>query len=147
MFAPIEDILDLSTGITYNQVVNKMGMKPYDLFINQRTGSKIYIYYYKNIERKVGPKAYNKRGHEQEGRERYNRQLKTCFIVFDSIGKLETITTTRGKIGSDDLLMLNNTVYILSKNKKKSYLTPLLMKDYEIGEVKMTHKKRKKIQL
>lgn len=143
MFAPIEDVLNLSPGMTFDQVVSKMKMNPYDILINQGNSAKIYTYCYRNIERKVGPSAYNQRGHEKEGRERYNQHLQTCFLVFDSLGKLETITSTRGRLDANNLLLINNTVYVVSKDRNQYNLTPLILKNGTIEEEMIIHKKKK----
>jgi len=142
MYAPIEDVLNLNTGLNYDQVVTKMGMKPYDLLTNQRNGIKIYLYYYKNIERKIGKKAYNKRGFEKVGPERYNNELQSCFLAFDSIGNLESITTMRGKLDALKLILINNTIYVTSKDKGKYILTPISTENCD-KEAVVTKKKKK----
>ena len=59
-FTSIDNVLTLTINSTIQDVENKLGCKPYNIYSNQKDGYTIYVYKYKVLERNVNPKIVNK---------------------------------------------------------------------------------------
>lgn len=141
-FASIDNVMDLQTNITLDQVIAKLGSKPYNVYSNQKDGYAIYTYKYKVIERKVNPKFVNKRGGETTGTEVYNGKEHTLFLLFKE-GKLESLVTTDGRKDSNPLILLNNTLYTISADKGNYILVPTTTEESNSGAGLIFGKKKK----
>ena len=55
-FTNIQSILSVNRGETLDQVIDKIGFMPYDVYTQQTTGYKIVTYKYKIMERQLDQK-------------------------------------------------------------------------------------------
>lgn len=122
-FASVENVMDLKINSSLDEVIARLGSKPYNIYSNQKEGYIIYTYKYKLVERKVNPSLINSRGGETTGTEVYNGKEHDLFLMFKD-GKLESFVTTDGRKDSNPLVMLNNTLYTISQEKGKYVIIP-----------------------
>lgn len=122
-FTSAENIISLKLGTSYNDVVTHLGIPPYDILSNQVDGYAIYVYHYKTVERVISPEVINQRGGETAGTEVYNRATQAAFLFFKN-DKLETLITSKGRKESHPLVLLNNTLHVITKDKDKYVITP-----------------------
>jgi hypothetical protein len=115
--------MDLKINSSLDEVIARLGSKPYNIYSNQKEGYIIYTYKYKLVERKVNPSLINSRGGETTGTEVYNGKEHDLFLMFKD-GKLESFVTTDGRKDSNPLVMLNNTLYTISQEKGKYVIIP-----------------------
>lgn len=127
-FASIDNVLTLTLNSTIQDVENKLGCKPYNIYSNQKDGYTIYVYKYKVLERKVNSKIVNKIGGETVGTDVYNGKENNLYLYFSG-GKLESLITTDGRKESNVLLLLNNTILAVSQDKSKHILVPTTLDD------------------
>ena len=127
-YTSVENLYQLKLNSTLESVIASLGSKPYNILSNQIDGYTIYTYKYKFVERTIDPKLINQRGGEITGTEVYNGKEQTVFLFFKS-DKLEAFVTTDGRKDSSALIMLNNTLYVVTKDKDKYILLPTTTKD------------------
>jgi len=141
-FASIDRVMELEIDNNLDEVISKLGSKPYNIYSNQKEGYTIYTYKYKVVERKVNPKLVNSRGGETNGTEVYKAKEHTLFLLFKD-GKLESFVTTDGRKDSYSLIMLNNTLYTISLDKGKYIIVPAPLEEPSSGPA-IPFKKKKK---
>ena len=122
-FTSAENLYKLKLNSSLQSVIAVLGSQPYNILSNQIDGYTIYTYKYKRVERKVNPKLIHERGGETTGTEVYNGKEQTVYLFFKS-DKLEAFVTSDGRKDSPALIMLNNTLYELTKNKDKYIMVP-----------------------
>lgn len=122
-FASVETVMDLKVNSTLPEVISLLGSKPYNVYSNQVDGYTIYAYKYKLVERKVNPKLVNSRGGEVTGTEVYSGKEHDLYLFFKD-GKLESYITNDGRKDSPSLIMLNNTLYAVTRERDKFIITP-----------------------
>lgn len=122
-YTSVENLYNLKVGNSYEEVVNILGQKPYDIYMSQAEGYTIYTYIYKHVERKINPKALNQRGGETTGNEVYNGKEETAYLMFKN-NKLESLVTSNGRKDGSAMIMMNNTLYTVSKDKEKYSIVP-----------------------
>jgi hypothetical protein len=142
-FASVENVIELKINNSLEEVISKLGSKPYNIYSNQKEGYTIYTYKYKVVERKVNPKLINRKGGETNGTEVYNGKEHTLFLLFKD-GKLESFVTTDGRKDSNPLIMLNNTLYTISMDKGKYIIMPTSTEEPNSGSSMPFGKKKKK---
>jgi hypothetical protein len=125
-FTSVENLYKLQLGSSLDDVTRLMGSNPYNILSHQVDGYTIYTYKYKLIERQVSPKLVNNRGGETVGTEVYGKE-NTVFLIMKN-NKLESFMTTDGRNDSQNLIMLNNTLYTISQDKGKYVLIPTEIK-------------------
>jgi hypothetical protein len=124
-FTSVENLFSLNEGMIFSDVVRVLGSKPYDIYMRQQDGYSILIYKYKLVERKVNSWLINERGAETTGIDIYNNRMKTVFIVMNSEGKLESFITDDGRDDAESLIMVNNTIHVISTNRDNFLFLPL----------------------
>ncbi len=140
-FTSIDNVLTLTINSTIQDVENKLGCKPYNIYSNQKDGYTIYVYKYKVLERKVNPKMVNKIGGEIIGTDVYNGKENNLYLYFTG-GKLESLITTDGRKDSNVLLLLNNTLSAISQDKGKYILVPTNLDDSKSNSTISFRKKK-----
>jgi hypothetical protein len=141
-FTSVENLFQLKLNSSLEEVISLLGSKPYNILSNQIDGYTIYTYKYKIIERTVNPNLVNSRGGETTGTEVYNGKEQTVFMFFKA-NKLEAFVTTDGRKDSPALIMLNNTLYTLTKDKEKYIIVPTTMEEPK-DNINIFGKKKKK---
>ena len=127
-FTSVENLYQLKLNSSFEEVNSLLGSKPYNILSNQIEGYTIFTYKYKFVERKVNPSLINSRGGETTGTEVYNGKEQTVFLFFKA-NKLESFVTTDGRKDSPVLIMLNNTLYSITKDKDKYISVPTTVED------------------
>lgn len=122
-FTSVESLYQLKLNSSLEEVISLLGSKPYNILSNQIDGYTIFTYKYKFVEREVNPKLINSRGGETTGTEVYNGKEQTVFMFFKA-NKLESFVTTDGRADSPALIMLDNTLYTITKDKDKYVVIP-----------------------
>ncbi len=121
-YVPLDKVLSLELGSTYDQVVQQFGGLPnglpYDVISRQKDGYSIYLYKYRTYFREVRPDNYDRKGHEWTGELVYYGEPKNLYLFFNKEGKLMDIQTEEGLTYSADWLMINNTLYNIGKSGK-----------------------------
>lgn len=54
-YTHVEQVIELSPGMTMETVNQKLGIKPYDLYVYDSLGNRSYIYKYRTTDRKTVP--------------------------------------------------------------------------------------------
>jgi len=103
-FTNIQSILSVNRGETLNQVIDKIGFLPYDVYTQQTTGYKIVTYKYKIMERQLDPKTKDNIGSESNGPKKYLSKLHTALFTFDANDKLISYITESGRDDAKSLL-------------------------------------------
>jgi len=118
-FVSIESVADLSAGMTYAEVVAKLGSKPYNVFSAQANGHRAVQYKYRLLNMEVPTDNINDNGIEK-GKNKYNYMpgYQDLFLIFDGTDKLEYLSTTEGD-KTEKLLRDNNLLYVIKKDKAK----------------------------
>ncbi|MBI1184826.1 hypothetical protein GC194_11165 [bacterium] len=129
-FVSIEKILQLKLNSSYGEVVNTLGQVPYNVLSAQTGEYTIYSYWYRLIEREVNPKKAVEIGGETEGDPIYRESMQNLFLFFKD-NKLEAYVTTQGLNESTWLIMMNNTLYKVSKEKGDFIILPATDEDKE----------------
>jgi hypothetical protein len=114
-YVSVEKLLSVELGSSFDQVVKYMGCAPVDLISRQKDGYSIYVYKYKILYRDLDPNLFNTRGSETSGNESYVDDLKSVYLFFKG-DKLMDIQTENGLRFSAQWVMINNTLYNISKN-------------------------------
>lgn len=143
-FTSVENIIDLKPGMTYVEVVNKLGSKPYDVLFCQQEGFTMYLYKYKVIQREIDPKNIDMKGFETTGSEKYLGEMKDVWLIMDKNNVLESYVTVTGKKDGAVTLLINNTIYTISMDKGKYNLIPTTTESKEETGNFLTGKKKKK---
>lgn len=120
-FTSSDRLYQVQPGNSYETVVSTLGCEPYNLLSKQADGYDIYVYKYKIVERKFSAKMINERGSESAGTEVYKGKEETAFVIFKD-NKLESIVTGEGRKDAPKLVMMNNTLFEISKNAKGEYI-------------------------
>ena len=132
-FTSVDRLCQIQPGNSYDMVVQTLGCEPYNLLSNQQDGYAVYLYKYKFVEREIDSKQakmLDQRGGETAGVEVYNSKTDDVILIFKD-RKLESVFTVQGRKDSPSLLMLNNTLYEISKEKGKYILVPTAIKEPE----------------
>jgi hypothetical protein len=114
-YVPIDKLLSIEMGSTYDDVVKYLGCAPIDLVSRQKDGYSIYLYKYRIFYRDLEPRLFDQKGSETSGTESYYGDLKDAYLFFKG-GKLMDIQTENGFRFSADWVMINNTLYNISKD-------------------------------
>lgn len=120
-FTSTDRLYQVQAGNSYETVVSTLGCEPYNLLSKQADGYDIYVYKYKIVERKFDANLINERGSETAGTEVYRGKEETAFLIFKN-NKLESIVTGEGRKDAPQLVMMNNTLYTISKDAKGEYI-------------------------
>jgi L-rhamnose isomerase len=131
-FTSVENLYQLKLNSSLEEVVSLLGSKPYNILSNQVEGYTIFTYKYKFVERLVNPKLINTRGGEIAGTEVYSGKEQTVFLFFKA-NKLELFVTNDGRKDSPALIMLNNTLYTITKDKEKYIIVPSTSEEAKEG--------------
>lgn len=127
-FTSVENLYQLKLNSTIEEVISLLGSKPYNILSNQIDGYTIFTYKYKLVERQVAPALVNSKGGETTGTEVYSGKEQIVFLFFKA-GKLESFVTTDGRKDSPALIMLNNTLYSITKEKDKYIILPTTVEE------------------
>ena len=111
-FTNIQSILSVNRGETLDQVIDKIGFMPYDVYTQQTTGYKIVTYKYKIMERQLDPKTKDNIGSESNGPKKYLSKLHSALFTFDANDKLISYITESGR--DDARYLLNDHHMILN---------------------------------
>ncbi len=113
-FTSVEKLFQIKLNSSLEEVIAILGSKPYNILSSQVGGYTIFTYKYKFVERKVNPKLINSIGGETLGTEVYFGKEQTVYLFFRS-NKLEAFITSDGRKNSTSLVILQNTLYSLTK--------------------------------
>lgn len=142
-FTSTDKLYQVETGSSYETVVSTLGCEPYNLLCKQADGYDIYVYKYKIVERWADPKYINERGSESCGDEIYKGKEETAFLIFKD-NKLESILTGEGRRNASQVVLLNNTLYTISRDSKGEYvLIPTSLQEPEEKGVLLDFHKKK----
>ena len=142
-FTSVEKLYDLKLNWKLGDVISYLGSKPYNILSNQIDGYTIYTYKYKLIERIVNSDIINKHGGETEGNEVYNAKEQTVYLFFKQ-DKLEAFVTSDGRKNSAAMIMLNNTLYTISKDHEKYIIVPTTFEEPKSDDSGSSILKKKK---
>lgn len=147
-YVPLDKVLSLELGSTYDEVVQAFGGLPnglpYDIVSRQKDGYSIYVYKYRTYFRETNPSDYDRKGNEWTGNLVYYGEPKTLYLFFNKENKLMDIQTEDGLEYGADWLMINNTIYNVGKSGKgyNPEITPLPAKLGKKSEAKTAPKKK-----
>ena len=120
-FTSSDRLCQIRPGDTYETVVTTLGSEPYNVLSKQADGFDIYVYKYKIVERRCHPESINQRGAESQGVEVYSGREEKVYLIFEN-NKLKSMITDEGMRSGNSLLIINNTLYALTKNTDGEYV-------------------------
>ena len=108
-FTTITNALKLQMGMSKADVVNTLGIAPYDLLVNQKDDNSIYVWNYKKVERKTHPVKVklNDADNASVGDEVVDKQEK-LYCMFDPAGKLISVVSDEGLKNAQNLGVWEN---------------------------------------
>ncbi len=141
-FTSVESLQQIKLNSSLDDVITVLGSKPYNILSSQIDGYSIFTYRYKFVERKINPKIINSKGQETEGKEVYNGKEQTLFLFFKA-NRLEALVTTEGRKDSPALIVLNNNLYTITKDREKYIILPSSTEDPKNIDMNPFSKKKK----
>jgi len=121
-FTSVDKLYQLPMESTYEATTQILGCDPYNLLTKQADGYSIYVYKYKIVERKIkDASVLNDRGAEATGTDVYNPNMAEALLIFKD-NKLKSIITDEGRKSSHSLVMFDNTLFEISKNRDGKYI-------------------------
>lgn len=100
-YTTVTKLTSVNPGMTKAQVLNTLGVYPYDILQNQKGGCEIHEYKYKHLEKILSMKSLDKKEGLTMGAARY-KTPETAYIIFRN-GKVEAIYSD---VSKRDLLTL-----------------------------------------
>lgn len=109
-------IVKLKNGMTLTQINSVLGIEPYDVYHMQDDGNTVLVYKYRIKERKIevtnGEDLTNEAS-QTSGTVYYTEEFKVYILLQD--GKLQSLITDAGRRDSKYILIVNNTIQLVSR--------------------------------
>ena len=120
-FTSSDRLYQIRPGDSYETVVATLGSEPYNVLSKQANGFDVYVYRYKIVERECQPESINQRGGESQGIEVYNGREEKVYLIFEN-NKLQSLITEEGMKSGNNILIVNNTLYAITRNVDGEYV-------------------------
>lgn len=118
-YTNVEKLSSLKIGMSINEVNKSLELKPYDLYLKGENGV-VALYNYRVKKRKMkvlGKKSSSLHNEDSQTKgEDWYAERYYCYIYFKN-NKLKSIITDRGKLKSEEILIKNNSIYLIQKKK------------------------------
>lgn len=125
-FVNVEDLLDLKGGMSMQEVITKLGQKPFNIIAAQNDGYTLVNYKYKKVHVILNDQNENQIG--AKGQKEYGSKIEDAYLVFNRDGKLELVISKEAYEGAAsnspsgpaaDLLKAHRNLYNPTKNDGK----------------------------
>jgi hypothetical protein len=131
-FTDIIKISQLKPAMKFKQVVDVLGVEPYDIYHVEETGSMLATFNYRLKERRMRVSTLNRdefirrtsdENSQTAGDLYYNKEYKTLHVLFNKDGALASYITSEGVENSNHIIISENTIQFANE-KKINYLDP-----------------------
>lgn len=128
-FTDVDKISRLKNGMKLNQVVNILGVEPYNVYHMQTTGNKLLTFNYRLKNRKLKVSTLNRdefsrrttnEESQTSGEIYYDKDYKTLYTMFVD-GELHSFTTTHGVDDSEFLMIHQNNLNVIGEQYISQY--------------------------
>ena len=122
-YTNVDQLSNLQTGMTLNQVNSELGIVPYDIYFKGGNDF-IVVYNYRVKDRIMNVSGdFENTTHssmsQSSGREWYGDKY-FCYVYFQN-RLVTSVITDRGKQKSEDILVKNNNIYLIQRDKLGFY--------------------------
>ncbi len=122
-FVNVEDLFDLSAGMTKQEVFTKLGKKPFDILSSQADGYSVYLYKYRKLHTILNDQNENTPG--ATGQKEYGTKIQDAYVVFNKDNRLELVVSKDEMTNTHNVYKLHGTLYNMTINGGKLFIKPL----------------------
>lgn len=124
-FSDVMKIAQIKTGMKFQQVVDILGVEPYDIFHVQETGASLICFNYRLRKRIIKSPTLNSDEFEREttnetsqtaGDLYYDKNYKVLHVLFNKDGELSSYITSDGIENSNLIVITGNTIQYADQN-------------------------------
>jgi hypothetical protein len=128
-FTSVDKISKLKPGMKLRQVVDILGIEPYNIYHMQKSGSQLFTFNYRLKNRKLKVETLNRdefsrkttnEESQTSGVDYYDKHYKTLYVLIDN-GELTSFTTTQGADDSEFLMIHQNNLNVISEKYISQY--------------------------
>jgi hypothetical protein len=123
-FVNVDDLADLTPGMTKQEVYAKLGKKPFDVISTQGDGYSIVLYKYRKVHTILNDQNENIIG--AAGEKEYGTKIQDMYIAFNKDGRLELVISKDDLENANNLLKLHGRLYGLTINGGKLFIKPIM---------------------
>lgn len=129
VFTDVERISQLRPNMSLKQMVDILGIEPYNIYNMQEDGSMVVVFNYRLKMRRVVAPTFNQDEFNRQttnddsqtsGDEFYSKDYKTLYAIIND-NKLVSYTTTDGIRTSEIVLLNSNNLNIISDQGSSTY--------------------------
>jgi len=113
-------IYEIKNGMSFKQVVDVLGIEPYDIYHVQETGASLMSFNYRVKKRSIKiPNTLNwdeydrqttNEDSQKKGDLYYDKHYRTLYVLFSKEGSVTSFVTSSGIEKSDKILLTDNTI-------------------------------------
>jgi len=118
-----EKIIELNSSMSISTVTSTLGIPPFDVYHLQEDGNSILVYNYRVKNRKLNYGSDNQLHNEESqtaGKLWYSDESFLLYVLFHD-GKMKSLITDAGREHSEGLLIIDNTIRLLSKDELDAF--------------------------
>ena len=123
-FVNVDDLADLTAGMTKQEVYTKLGKKPFDVIATQADGYSIVLYKYRKIHTILNDQNENTVG--ASGEKEYGTLIQDMYVIFNKDNKLELVISKNEFESSQNVLKLHGKLYGYTINGGKLFIKPIM---------------------
>lgn len=124
-FSDVMKIAQVKPGMKFKQVVDILGVEPYDIYHVQETGASLVCFNYRLKKRIIKSATLNQDEFEREttnessqtaGDLYYDKKYKVLHVLFNKNGELSSYITSDGVENSNLIVITGNTIQYSDEN-------------------------------
>ncbi len=123
-FVNVDDLADLTAGMTKQEVYAKLGKKPFDIISTQADGYSVVLYKYRKVHVILNDQNENSIG--ATGDKEYGTKIQDVYIAFNKDGRLELVVSKDEVEASQNVLKLHGKLYGFTINGGKLFIKPIM---------------------
>jgi hypothetical protein len=121
-YTKVSKIFELKSGMTQGDIINTLGVEPFDIYTNFENGYKVLLFKYKQEYQKVSAARQDREENLKSGNVYYKsgKESKDLFIILDSkTDRMITMVTSSGRGNSAKRILKNSALLELVKTDPK----------------------------
>lgn len=129
-FTDVGKIAQIKPGMKVKQVVDILGVDPYDIYYIQETGAELLsfnyrvknriMYVYTTVNQNEIARQTGNEDSQKSGDVYYDRKYRGLYTMFDKDGNLVSFLTTQGVQDKGELIVIGNTLKYYTDKKTNS---------------------------
>jgi hypothetical protein len=124
-FVNVDDLSDLTPGMTRQEVYSKLGKKPFDVISTQADGYSIVLYKYRKVHTILNDQNENQIG--ANGPKEYGTKIQDVYVVFNKENRLELVVSKDALEESQNVHKFHGKLYGLIVNGGKLSIKPIIV--------------------